>query len=107
MNNEILTKVDEIINYIENTNDYKKYLLLKDRISTNLEIQSLLNEIRHLQKLLANKNDMNIKKELEIKNELLRNIPLYREYLNILDDINNIFNIIETQINNYFNNKVN
>ena len=103
-----MDKVDEIINYIENSNDYQKYLLIKDKMKDDIEINNLLNEIRHLQKLLANnENNLQVKEELSLKNELLRNIPLYREYLNILDNLNNVFNIIETELNNYFNKIVN
>lgn len=104
---EILNKVDEILNYIENTDDYKKYLLIKEKMKNDIEINDLLNEIRHLQKKLANNNNKEIERELEEKNKILGNIPLYREYLNILDEINNIFNIIENSLNKYFYDKLN
>ena len=108
MNKEILEKVDDIINYIENSKDYQKYLLIKDKMQNDLEINNLLNEIKHLQKKLANnEGNMDLKKELSLKNEILKNIPLYREYLNTLDDLNNVFNIIETRINNHFDKIVN
>lgn len=106
-NDEVLLKVDEIINYIENTNNYKKYLLIKEKMSNDLEINNLLDEIRHLQKLLANNYNLEIKEKINKKNKELENIPLYREYLNTLNEINNIFNIIENDLNKYFMNKVN
>lgn len=104
---EILNKVDEILNYIENSDDYKKYLLIKEKMKNDIEINDLLNEIRHLQKKLANDYNKEIERELEDKNKILGNIPLYREYLNILDEINNIFNIIENSLNKYFYDKLN
>lgn len=108
LNNEVLKKVAEIINYLETTPNYKKYLLIKERMTNDQEINNLLEEIRVLQKLVANnKNDENLKQQLDIKNSLLNNIPLYRDYLNTLDDINNTFNIIENELNNYFTSIIN
>ena len=104
---EVLSKVDEIIDYIENSDNYKKYLLIKEKMDNDQEINNLLNEIRHLQKVLANKYSKEKELELEEKNKELNSIPLYREYLNILDELNNIFNIIENGLNNYFYNKLN
>ena len=106
-NNDVLLKVDEIINYIENTPNYKKYLLIKEKMSKDFEINNLLEEIRHLQKRLVNNYSLKTKKELDEKNKVLNNVPLYREYLNTLDEINNIFNIIENDLNKYFMDKVN
>lgn len=106
-NNDVLLKVEEMINYIENTNDYKNYLLIKEKMSNDIEINNLLDEIKHLQKRLANNYNVKIKEELEEKNKVLENIPLYREYLNTLDEINNTFNIVENSLNKYFMDKVN
>ena len=87
---------------------YQKYLLIKDKMTNDKEINNLLEEIRILQKKLANNsNNIEIKNELDLKNNDLRNIPLYRDYLNTLDDINNIFNIIENKLNSYFDKKIN
>lgn len=107
MNKEILEKVDEIINYIENTKDYQQYLLIKEKMKDDLEINQLLDEIRVLQKKLANHYNENLDEQLQEKTELLHNIPLYREYLNTLDEINNTFNIIENELNHYFEKKLN
>lgn len=107
LNKEVLSKVDEIINYIENSCEYKKYLLLKEKISSDREINTLLDEIRHLQKVLANNYSLKNKEALDKKNDQLKCIPLYREYLNTLDEINNIFNIIENGLNKYFTEKLN
>lgn len=107
MNKEILLKIDEIINYIENGEDYQKYLKLKRIMENSEEINALLDEIRHLQKRLANNYSLDTKKELDNKNQILKNIPIYREYLNVLDDINNTFNIIENGLNKYFYDKLN
>lgn len=104
---KILKKVDEIIDYIENSDNYKKYLLIKEKLNNDQEITDLINEVKHLQKRLANHCNKQLEIELEEKNKLLNSIPLYREYLNTLDEINNIYNIIENSLNKYFYDKLN
>lgn len=105
LNKEILDKIDEIILLIESSSNYQKYLNLKDTISNNKDIMILINEIKVLQKDVVHHFD---KKELLNKKiEELNNFPLYREYNNILYELNNEFSIVESSINNYFNKKIN
>ncbi len=105
LNKEILDKIDEIILLIESSSNYQKYLNLKDTISNNKDIMILINEIKVLQKDVVHHFD---KKELLNKKiEELNNFPLYREYNNILYELNNEFSIVENSINNYFNKKIN
>ena len=103
-NREILDKVDEIIKEIENSEDYKKYLKLKEEINKNKNLVLLINEVRQLNKDFTHK--LVKKGELDKKTNELNNHPLYREYLNIISEINNNFAIIETRINSYFKRKL-
>ena len=105
MNKEVLDKVDEIIKIIEESPDYKKYLLLKDKINKKTELKTLINEIKVLQKDVV--HHLNKKAELERKVNELNSNPLYREYSNTLFEINNVYAIIEKRINYYFQNKLN
>ncbi len=105
MNNEILDKIDEIISKIENSDDYLKYLDLKSKIENNKNLVSLIREIKILQKDVVHHLDKN--KLLDEKINELNNNPLYREYINVIYDINNTYMIIENNINNYFYNKIN
>ena len=103
-NTEILNKVDEIIREVEDSDNYKKYLKIKDKINNNKELMLLINKVRQLNKdfthNLVKKEDVD-----EIQNELY-NHPLYREYLNTISLINNELSIIENTINNYFKKKL-
>ncbi len=105
MNKEVLDKVDEIISLINDSDDYKKYLLLKEKISKNKELSKLINEVRVLQKDVV--HHLNKKDELNEKNKELNNHPLYREYTNTLSELNNTYGIIESNLNNYFQNIIN
>ena len=81
MNKEISIKIDEIINVIENSDVYQKYLLLKKSISENKEL---------------------MKDDLDKLMQELNNHPLYIEYNNTIFEINNTYAIIENSLNNYF-----
>ena len=104
-NKEILNKIDEIINLIENSSEYQKYLSLKKDLDNDKEITLLISEIKILQKDVVHHLD---KKEiLNKKINELESIPLYREYQNTVASLNNTYAIIEQRINNYINKKVN
>ena len=104
-NKEILNKIDEIINLIENSSEYQKYLSLKKDLDNDKEITLLISEIKLLQKDVVHHLD---KKEiLNKKINELESIPLYREYQNTVASLNNTYAIIEQRINNYINKKVN
>ena len=105
MNNEILNKVDEIINLINESDEYKKYLFLKKELENNKEVNKLINEIKILQKDVV--HHIKDEKELKVREEKLNNIPIYREYQNTLDELNNTYSIIENTLNNYFNKTLN
>ena len=105
MNNDVLNKINEIVNDIEKSDEYQKYLWLKEKINNDKKLLKLINKARVLQKDYV--HHLLSKKELDdIFNELNSN-PLYREYTNTLYEINNVYGIIESSLNSYFDNKLN
>ena len=104
-NREILNKIDEIISKIEQSDNYLKYLDLKDKINKNNELKLLINEIKVLQKDIV--HHINKKDLLNSKLKELEENPIYREYNNTIYEINSTYSIIENELNNYFNNKLN
>lgn len=105
MNNEILLKVDELLLSVEKSSDYQKYLMLQEKIKKNKEVTRLINEVRVLQKDVTHHLDK--RDLLEEKQKELEDNPLYREYQNVVAEINNTFAVIEGTINNYFYHKLN
>ena len=103
-NQKILNKLDEIINEIESSDEYKKYLLLKEEIGKNKELVILINKVRQLNKDYL--HNLVKKEELDNVTNELNNHPLYREYLNNISVINNKLSIVENTINNYFKKKL-
>ena len=104
LNKEINDKLDEIIEFIKNTDSYKNYLKAKEILDTKEDIKLKIEEIKKYQKLIV--NNSNNKKELEIKIkdnlDYLNNDITYISYKNSLDEVNNMLNIFENKINNYF-----
>lgn len=105
MNKEVSKKVDEIIQDIESSDLYKKYLSLKEQISNNSKLMELINKVRIMQKDVLHK--IEDKEKLESLVNELNNHPLYREYNNTIYEINNIYGIIESNLNNYFDKVIN
>lgn len=103
MNNEILSKVDEIVSYIENSSTYKDYLLLKEKLSNNEEIKDIIDLIKSKQKELVkkeyNKEDISLlNEELKSLEDKLNEYPLYVDYINKQDELNEVFGIIKEKI---------
>ena len=105
MNKEISQKVDEIINEIENSSIYQKYLSLKEKIAKDKELMELINKVRVMQKDVLHKKIK--KEELEKMVDELNSHPLYIEYSNAVYEINNTFAIIEERLNKYFDEVLN
>ena len=105
MNKEINQKIDEIINEIETSEVYQKYLSLKEAIGSNKELMILINKIKIMQKDYLHKKVR--KEELDKVVDELNSHPLYREYNNTLYEINNNYGIIESSLNNYFKKVIN
>lgn len=95
--------LDELIDYIKNTIEYKKCLELKSRMSSNSNINILIEEIKKMQKKYIKSNyDLNIKLELDKLNEELNNIPIYITYSENLEKVNQMISYVNDELSDYF-----
>ena len=100
--------LDELIDYIKNTIEYKKCLELKNKMSSNSNINSLIDNIKNLQKKYIKSNyDSDIKLELDKLNEELNNIPIYITYTEYLDRVNEMISYVNDELSDYFYNILN
>lgn len=111
MNLNVLNETNAIIELIKNSEEYKEYLLYKEKIENNDEIiknvikrDSYINELADLRRF----DKDNIKKEIEIKKNIKKyediifsflDVKLYKEkeekVNEIIDFLNdNLFNLI-------------
>ena len=97
-----MEKLDEIINYITNSSEYKKCISLKEKMSNNSKLMDKINKVKVLQKKYIKSNDLSIKKELDLLIEDLNNEPLYYNYMNNLEVVNEMISFVNDELNNYF-----
>lgn len=105
---EILLKIDELIEMIKNDNLYKRYVLVSKQMKDNEEIMSIIKNIKLLQKKAVNleyrKEDISlIEKEIANNLNLLNSYPIYQEYSYLLEDLNSLFQDIKSSLEGYIN----
>ena len=109
----IETKIDELFETIKNSKEYKAYQNIGEVLNNNEEINSLVNEIKQLQKKsvrLEEEGNLEYKevdKIIEAKVNTLNNIPIYQEYLRRMEEFNDIIASSRNNIEQYINNNIN
>lgn len=112
MNNKILNEVDKIIEFIKESDDYKDYIYLKDKLSKHEKANNLINEIKKLQKQ-AIKQEVNKMDTKELDNKIkdnldkLNKIPLYRDFIDKQELLNDYYQTIKERLDEYFYTKMN
>lgn len=105
---KLLSKIDELIILVKESNDYKRYLELKKAMEKNNDIMSLINKVKKIEQLIINKeyrkeDTKKEKVELTSLNDELNSYPIYQEYNYLQKDIDStlqtIKSIIEDSIN--------
>ena len=105
---ELDKRLDEVIDCIMNSSEYKTCLELKNKMSEDKEITELVKKIKTFQKKYIRSNfDNNIKNELNELESRLNDIPLYIIYMNNLEKVNHKINYVRDTLNDYFYNLLN
>jgi len=99
MNNEIKANIDELIIKIKENKVYKDYINLLEQVNNSNVIKELELDIREIQKKLVRTPSIQLEEELENKKKELEEIPLYLDYKDALDELNNILLIIQDRFN--------
>lgn len=105
-------KIDALFEAITNSLEYQNYIKTKKLIEQDNEIKILIDNIKKLQKLsvqLENDNDsrfLDVDKEIKEKISLLMKKPIYRQYLQFMDELNDILAESSHQIEKYIEEKV-
>lgn len=101
MNNELKKEIDSLINKIEESDIYKEYISLREKVSINSDICNLTKEIKIIEKELVRKPSIQKEKELDNLNKELNEIPLYIDYKEALDELNNMLLIVKNKMDTY------
>lgn len=102
MVNQLNKELDEVINTIINSDDYKSCIQLKEKMSTNKEICGLVDKIKVLQKKYVRENGEEVLEELKLLEERLNEIPIYVIYMQHLEKVNEMINYVKDELNDYF-----
>ena len=94
--------LDEVVDCIKNSKEYKKCIELKEKMDSNDDINKLVKEIKLKQKKYIRTNDSNILSELNELEEKLNSIPIYHIYLDNLGEVNKMINYVKDELNDYF-----
>ena len=112
VNDLVLEKIDEIVAAIKDSKEYQDYHFLKEKMSHNQNIIKKVEEIKIKQKELVRKK-YNFEDTKELEEELtnlenqLKMIPLYCDFLEKQIELNNIYQNIKKQLDNYLYNLLN
>lgn len=102
MVNQLNKELDEVINTIINSDDYKSCIQLKEKMSTNKEICELVDKIKVLQKKYVRENGEEVLEELKLLEKRLNEIPIYVIYMQHLEKVNEMINYVKDELNDYF-----
>jgi len=108
----IENKIDNLFKTIENSKEYQDYLKIGDSLSKDETINKLIEEIKELQQkstMLEYNNDESYKevdKIIEEKVNELNSKPAYQEYLNKMNEFNDILAMSSKNIEDYVNEKI-
>lgn len=107
VNNLILDNVDSLVDKIKNSEEYKDYEYLYNKLSNNKKATNLIKEIKVKQKQLVRKkvngNDISsLDKEINDLLIALESIPLYVDFINKQEELNKKFIYIKENLDNYF-----
>ena len=106
--NDISKKSNELVGSITKSDLYKRYIELKKQMLDNVEIMSLIDKVKNLQKEIIRKKAKGLETK-EIDEEInqtiseLNEIPLYAEYDRIQEELNNTLQVIKKTIESCIN----
>lgn len=107
MNSVILAKVDNIIDSIQNSKEYQDYQFLFSKLSHNEQANQLITEVKSLQRKIVKKEVLkkstdDLQKQLNSLLEQLNKIPLYVEFMEKQKMLNQIYQNIKQELDQYF-----
>lgn len=96
-------KLDEIVKYITMSDEYRRCIELKNKMSKNEELVNLINNIKKVQKEYVKSNfDEDFKNKLSLLEDRLNEIPIYVSYMQSLDRVNEMISYVKDELNQYF-----
>ena len=110
--NDIEKDIDDLVSSIKESDKYKRYILVRDKIKEDKDIMDRINKVKSIQKEIVNlkyKGKDYKDKDLEIESILkeLNSYPIYLEYDYLVEDLNYMLKYIKESIEDEINKIVN
>lgn len=105
-------KMEDLLKTIEESNEYQEYQKFNSILEKDPKVNSLINEIKLLEQkatkleYLGNMEYKEIDNLISKKKEELESIPVYQEYLNKMEELNDILSTSTNMIEEYLNEKI-
>lgn len=112
MEENVINKVDELVNSIKESSTYKRYIIVKEALSKNKDIMTKIDRVKMLQKRIVNLENSS-KDYSEENNEInaiikeLNEYPIYTEYEELVDKLNYENKYIKDAIELYIDSIIN
>lgn len=113
VNQEISKKLDELISFIKEQNHYKRYLLVEEQLQKNEEITSCIDSIKAIQKEMVKREIKqesiaiaSLQEEYQNLLQRLNDYPIYQEYQELQQELNEEFQYIKRTLETYFQKKI-
>ena len=95
--------LNELINYIKTSNEYKECIRLKEEMGKDTELLLLIQEVKKCQRDYVKSGYSDSKKEILDENmKLLESNKTYILYSYYLDRVNESISIVKKELNDYF-----
>ncbi len=104
----VYNALEEVIHCITESSDYQTCLSLKEKMSENEEITTLIEKIKKTQKkYIRSEYDLKVKEELDSYQKELMDIPIYHVYNESLERVNEMIELVKDTLNQYFTSVLN
>lgn len=94
--------LDEVIDCIVSSDEYQKCIQIKEQMRHNVELMTLIDEIKKLQKTYVNTKSEDVLNRLTELEEKLNSIPIYVIYMQYLEKVNEKIAFVKDFLNDYF-----
>ncbi|MDD3048615.1 MAG: YlbF family regulator [Bacilli bacterium] len=99
-------EVDILVEQIKNSEIYKNYLHILEQVEASIDINLLIKDIKALQQKAVKEESLNhnieaIEDDINTKKDALYNMPLYKDYLEISEELNEVIVGINLKMQKY------
>ncbi len=106
-NQEILNKVQEIVDFVKSTEDYQNYLYLEEKMKKHPIIPKMIEEIKKVQKEVVQRESKGLditmlEQDISSLESELKDIPLYQDFLTEQEKLNELFIHIKNTVEQFF-----